>query len=206
MAQRPTCQPPRGSTSLDYTHVRAGTLSGRKFVVRSYAWRLIRRLPHHLPRGPRRRPFLPATPASSPSPLLSCWSLRTPSGWDSGLVSWPCVYITTPITSDLFLSPPPYSSSRFSGLIRSLSGPVPLEENRPARRKGLERKVGHGRSSSSPSPSSCYAQMLAWCCVWVTRCLVWCSFVARVTVWTGLRVCGSPREINSGWQRFVVFS
>lgn len=40
--------------------------------VGSYAWRLIRRLPHHLPRGPRRRPFLPATPASSPSPLLSC--------------------------------------------------------------------------------------------------------------------------------------
>ena len=182
MAQRPTCQPLRGSTSLDYTHVRFWAfVRAGPAPVRSHAWRLIRRLPHDLPRGPRRRPFLPATPASSPSPLLSfCSSLRSPhppSLCLCGLVSWPCVYNNSHHFGSLLIAPSLFLPS----ILRVdpvAAGPVPLEENHLVRRKGLERKVGHGRSSSSSS-SSCYVQMLA--------CYVW--FVVSLTtfhVWPGV--------------------
>ena len=115
--------------------------------------RPIRRLGTHLPRGPRRRPLLPATPASSPSPFLFLFKLPP---LPPSVVSWPCIYnnsITCVLTSSSY-PPSLYSSPRSSVLIQSLSRPVPLEENRPGGRRGLQSKVGHGRSSPSPSPPS----------------------------------------------------
>ena len=111
--------------------------------------RPIRRLRTHLP---RRRPLLPATPASSPSPFLFLFKLPP---LPPSVVSWPCIYnnsITCVLTSSSY-PPSLYSSPRSSVLIQSLSRPVPLE-NPPGGRRGLQSKVGHGRSSPSPSPPS----------------------------------------------------
>ena len=73
------------------------------------------------PRAPP--PSLPARHAGLVS-LASPFLFKAPHPAPSVSVVWFLghAYITTPITSDLFLSPPPYFSPRFSGLIQSLPG------------------------------------------------------------------------------------
>ena len=120
MAQRPTCQSLRGSTSLDYTHVRAGTLSGRKFGGGGGSGPPFERAPRSsdptlgassdgshttcpagpaaVPSCPPRRPRLPRlsfpVQGSAPRSLCLC-----------GLVSWPCVYNNSHHFGSLLIAP-----------------------------------------------------------------------------------------------------
>ena len=113
MAQRPTCQPLRGSTSLDYTHVRAGTLSGRKFGGGGGSGPPFERDPR-LPHLPRARRILRLAPhPTAPTPPAPRALPPSLPARHAGLVSLAAPFLLKPQAA----SAPPVAVSLWFGFL-----------------------------------------------------------------------------------------